>query len=275
LPGATVWLGVVATSWAPAPHDDDDTYIRLLLDTSIRQKDRPMINLSEAEREIVDLVARYVDSDVRPVVRELEQEDTYPEKIIEQMKEMGVYGMCIPAPYGEFGVSTPCFVLVTEELARGWMSLAGAFGGHAVVSKLILRFGSEEQRRRYLPPMATGELRAAMALTEPGGGSDLQAIRTTARRDGNSWVISGSKMWITNARRAGVIAVLCKTDASAVPAHNGISILLVEADAGYAVSAICPSWVTRASRRASCPSTSAGSPTPPSSVASRARASRR
>jgi alkylation response protein AidB-like acyl-CoA dehydrogenase len=116
------------------------------------------------------------------------------------------------------------------------MSLAGAFGGHAVVSKLILRFGSEEQRRRYLPPMATGQLRAAMALTEPGGGSDLQAIRTTARRDGNSWVISGSKMWITNARRAGLIAVLCKTDASAVPAHNGISILLVEADAGYAVS---------------------------------------
>ena len=151
-----------------------------------------MINLSATERDIVGLVARYVDSEVRPVVRELEQQDTYPEKIIEQMKEMGIYGMCIPEPYGEFGVSTPCFVLVTEELARGWMSLAGAFGGHAVVSKLILRFGTEEQRLRYLPRMATGELRAAMALTEPGGGSDLQAIRTMARRRrelmGDHWI---------------------------------------------------------------------------------------
>ena len=144
-----------------------------------------MIHLSAAEREIVGLVARYVDSEVRPVVRDLEHEDTYPEKIIEQMKEMGVYGMCIPEPYGGFGVSTPCFVLVTEELARGWMSLAGAFGGHSIVSKLIHQFGTDEQRARYLPIMATGELRAAVALTEPGGGSDLQAIRTVARRDGD------------------------------------------------------------------------------------------
>ena len=196
-----------------------------------------MIHLSAAEREIVGLVARYVDSEVRPVVRDLEHEDTYPEKIIEQMKEMGVYGMCIPEPYGEFGVSTPCFVLVTEELARGWMSLAGAFGGHSVVSKLIHQFGTDEQRLRYLPAMATGELRAAMALTEPSGGSDLQAIRTVARGDGDSWVISGSKMWITNARRSGLIAVLCKTDVDAVPAHKGIGILLVEADADFVVSA--------------------------------------
>jgi alkylation response protein AidB-like acyl-CoA dehydrogenase len=196
-----------------------------------------MIHLSAAEREIVGLVARYVDSEVRPVVRDLEHEDTYPEKIIEQMKEMGVYGMCIPEPYGEFGVSTPCFVLVTEELARGWMSLAGAFGGHSVVSKLIHQFGTDEQRLRYLPAMATGELRAAMALTEPSGGSDLQAIRTVARCDGDSWVISGSKMWITNARRSGLIAVLCKTDVGAVPAHKGIGILLVEADADFVVSA--------------------------------------
>ena len=196
-----------------------------------------MIHLSAAEREILGLVARYVDAEVRPVVRELEHEDTYPEKIIEQMKEMGVYGMCIPEPYGEFGVSTPCFVLVTEELARGWMSLAGAFGGHSIVSKLIHQFGTDEQRLRYLPTMATGELRAAVALTEPGGGSDLQAIRTVARRDGDSWVISGSKMWITNARRSGLIALLCKTDVEAVPADKGIGILLVESDADFVVSA--------------------------------------
>ena len=117
------------------------------------------------------------------------------------------------------------------------MSLAGAFGGHSIVSKLIHQFGTDEQRLHYLPTMATGELRAAVALTEPGGGSDLQAIRTVARRDGDSWVISGSKMWITNARRSGLIALLCKTDVDAVPAHKGIGILLVEADADFVVSA--------------------------------------
>ena len=117
------------------------------------------------------------------------------------------------------------------------MSLAGAFGGHSIVSKLIHQFGTDEQRLRYLPDMATGKLRAAVALTEPGGGSDLQAIRTVARRDGDSWVISGSKMWITNARRSGLIALLCKTDVDAVPAHKGIGILLVEAGADFVVSA--------------------------------------
>ena len=131
----------------------------------------------------------------------------------------------------------PCYALVTAELARGWMSLAGAMGGHTVVAKLLVAFGTREQQDRYLPRMATGELRATMALTEPGGGSDLQAMTTVARRgDDGGYVINGSKTWISNARRSGLIALLCKTDPDAEPRHKGVSILLVEHGPGLEVS---------------------------------------
>jgi alkylation response protein AidB-like acyl-CoA dehydrogenase len=203
-------------------------------------KEIDVSHLSPEEAEIVKLVGEFVDKRVRPVVQDLEHSNTYPEDLIEDMKTMGVYGLAIPAPYGEFGVSTPCYALVTEELARGWMSLAGAYGGHSVVSKLLLRFGTEEQRERYLPRMATGELRATMALTEPGGGSDLQAMRTTARLDGDGWVVNGSKTWITNARKSGLVALLVKTDPTAQPAHRGISILLVEKGPGFSISKDLP-----------------------------------
>ncbi len=192
--------------------------------------------LSSEERAIVEVVAAFVDERVRPVASELEHADEYPEALIEQMKELGIYGLAIPEPYGHTQVSTVCYAAVTEELARGWMSLAGAFGGHSVVSKLIVEFGTDEQRERYLPAMATGQLRATMALTEPGGGSDLQAMRTVARRDGDDYVVDGSKMWITNARRSGLIAILCKTDPAADPAHTGMSILLAEKGPGFTVS---------------------------------------
>jgi alkylation response protein AidB-like acyl-CoA dehydrogenase len=199
-----------------------------------------VIGLSDEERTIVEVVARWVDDEVRPVVNELEHADTYPEALIEQMKQMGVYGLAIPEPYGDVSVSARCYARVTEEIARGWMSLAGAFGGHSVVSKLITRFGTEEQRQRYLPRMATGELRAAMALTEPDGGSDLQAIRTVARPVGDGYVVNGSKTWITNARRSALVALLCKTDPAATPPHAGISILLVEKGPGFTVSRDLP-----------------------------------
>jgi len=196
--------------------------------------------LGPEEQQIVDLVARWVDDEVRPVVNELEHSNTYPEKLIEQMKQMGVYGLVIPEPYGDFAVSARCYAQVTEEIARGWMSLSGAFGGHSVVSKLILRFGTDQQRQRYLPRMATGALRATMALTEPDGGSDLQAIRTVARPVDDGYVINGSKTWITNARMSGLVALLCKTDPTAQPAHTGISILLVEKVPGFTVSRDLP-----------------------------------
>jgi alkylation response protein AidB-like acyl-CoA dehydrogenase len=196
--------------------------------------------LTPEERTLVDTVREFVEKDVRPVARELEHANTYPEELIDTMKDIGIFGLAIPEPYGFGAVSMPCYVSVTEELARGWMSLAGAMGGHTVVSKLITMFGTDEQKHRYLPRMATGELRTTMALTEPGGGSDLQAMRTVARRDANEYVINGTKTWITNARRAGLVALLCKTDPAATPAHRGVSILLVEKVPGFEVSKDLP-----------------------------------
>lgn len=196
--------------------------------------------LSEDERFVVRTVRDFVDKDVKPVVRELEHADTYPEALIERMKELGVFGLAVPREYGGTPVSMPCYVLVTEELARGWMSLAGAMGGHTVVAKLLLHFGTEEQRQRHLPRMATGETRATMALTEPGGGSDLQAMRTVARREGDGYVVNGAKTWITNSRRSQLIALLCKTDPDAEPAHSGMSVLLVEHGPGLTVSRDLP-----------------------------------
>jgi alkylation response protein AidB-like acyl-CoA dehydrogenase len=196
--------------------------------------------LSEDERLVVAAVREFVDKDVKPVVRELEHANIYPEALIERMKKLGIFGLAVPEEYGGTPVSTSCYVLVTEELARGWMSLAGAMGGHTVVAKLLLRFGTPEQKRRWLPRLATGEVRATMALTEPGGGSDLQAMRTLARRTADGYVVNGSKTWITNSRRSGLIALLCKTDPDAIPAHRGISVLLVEHGPGLTVSRDLP-----------------------------------
>jgi alkylation response protein AidB-like acyl-CoA dehydrogenase len=204
-----------------------------------------MDEFSSEEAAIVEVVRDFVDREVKPVVRDLEHADTYPERLIEQMKRMGIFGLAIPAPWGEARVSVPCYAAVTEELARGWMSLAGAMGGHTVVARLLLEFGTPEQRDWYLPAMATGEVRATMALTEPGGGSDLQAMRTTARKtrsgDGDGYVVNGSKTWITNARRSHLVALLCRTDPDARPVHRGISILLVEQGRpGFTVSRDLP-----------------------------------
>jgi alkylation response protein AidB-like acyl-CoA dehydrogenase len=196
--------------------------------------------LPAEERDVVATVRAFVDERVRPVARELEHAGSYPADLITGMAELGVFGLVVPAEHGGTPVSTACFALVTEELARGWMSLAGAMGGHSVVCSLLVRAGTAEQRERWLPRLATGEVRAAMALTEPGGGSDLQAMRTVARRDGDGWRVDGAKTWITNARRAGVIALLCRTDPDADPPHRGMSILLCEKGPGFEVSRDLP-----------------------------------
>ncbi|NLU83777.1 acyl-CoA dehydrogenase [Rhodococcus sp. HNM0569] len=196
--------------------------------------------LGEEEDFLVRTVRAFVDRDVKPTVQQVEHANEYPEKWIEQMKQIGIYGLAVPEEYGGSPVSMPCYARVTEELARGWMSLAGAMGGHTVVAKLLTLFGTDEQKQRYLPRMATGEVRATMALTEPGGGSDLQNMATTATRDGDDLVISGSKTWISNARRSQLIALLCKTDPKAEPRHTGISIVLVEHGPGLTVSRDLP-----------------------------------
>jgi alkylation response protein AidB-like acyl-CoA dehydrogenase len=196
--------------------------------------------LNDEETMLIETVREFVDKEVKPTVREREHANEYPGAWIEQMKRIGIYGLAIPEEYGGTPVSMPCYVLVTQELARGWMSLAGAMGGHTVVAKLLALFGTEEQKRRYLPPMATGEQRATMALTEPGGGSDLQNMSTTALPHDGDLVINGSKTWISNARRSGLIALLCKTDPAARPRHKGISVLLVEHGPGLTVSRDLP-----------------------------------
>ena len=197
--------------------------------------------LNDEEAMLVQTVRAFIDREVKPTVRDVEHANTYPEAWIEQMKRIGIFGLAIGEEYGGSPVSMPCYVEVTQELARGWMSLAGAMGGHTVVAKLLEIFGTGEQKRAYLPAMATGELRATMALTEPGGGSDLQAMTTVARREGDELVIDGAKTWISNARRSGLIALLCKTDPQATPRHTGISVLLVEnPTAGLTVSRDLP-----------------------------------
>ncbi|MCP2288841.1 acyl-CoA dehydrogenase family protein [Nocardia amikacinitolerans] len=198
------------------------------------------MSLTADEQQMVDLVAEFVDQRVKGRVREFDENDVYPEEFIEEMKKLGFFGLLAPAEYGGVDVSTACFARVTEELARGWMSLAGAIGGHSVITYLIKTFGTEEQKDKYLPKMAEGAIRATMALTEPGGGSDLQAMRTTATRDGDSWSITGSKTWISNAEHSGLIGLLCVTDRDAKPAHKGMSVILVEPGAGLTISKKLP-----------------------------------
>ncbi|AGZ51708.1 acyl-CoA dehydrogenase family protein [Mycobacterium kansasii] len=197
--------------------------------------------LNHEEAMLVDTVRAFIDRDVKPSVREVEHANAYPEAWIEQMKRIGIFGLAVSEEYGGSPVSMPCYVQVTQELARGWMSLAGAMGGHTVVAKLLTLFGTEEQKTAYLPAMATGELRATMALTEPGGGSDLQSMSTTALvSEAGGLRINGAKTWITNARRSGLIALLCKTDPAARPRHKGISIVLVQPGPGLTVSRDLP-----------------------------------
>ncbi len=184
--------------------------------------------MNREESILVETVRQFIDRDVKPTVREVEHANTYPQAWIEQMKHLGIYGLAVPEEYGGTPVSMPCYVLITQELARGWMSLAGAMGGHTVVAKLLTLFGTQEQKQRYLPAMATGALRATMALTEPGGGSDLQSMTTTALAAGDDLVINGAKTWISNARYSGLIALLAKTDPHAEPKHRGISVVLVD-----------------------------------------------
>jgi alkylation response protein AidB-like acyl-CoA dehydrogenase len=199
------------------------------------------VPLNSEEKQYVATVGTFVDREVRPVARDLEHDNTFPAALIERMAALGVFGLVVPESFGGSAVSTPCFAAVAAELARGWMSLAGAMGPHSVVCTLLATYGTEEQKRRWLPRLATGEVRAAMALTEPGGGSDLQAMRTTAtRQPDGSYVVRGNKTWITNGRRAGLIALLCKTDTSTSPAHAGMSLILVEPGDGFTVSRDLP-----------------------------------
>lgn len=194
-----------------------------------------MFQLSSEEQAIVDMVREFVETRVKPAVRRFDQTDTYPAELVDEMKELGLFGLLVPEEYGGNPVSMLCFARITEELARGWMSLTGALGGHSVTCYLIDRYGTEKQKTEWLPLLATGEGRGTMALTEPGGGSDLQAMRTFAERRGDHYVINGSKTFITNAQQARFFSLLVKTDRDVRPAHRGISLFIAEPGPGFVV----------------------------------------
>jgi alkylation response protein AidB-like acyl-CoA dehydrogenase len=193
--------------------------------------------LSDEQRLYRDSLRDFVDSEIVPVARDRERSGRYPTEIVESMKKLGLFGLAIPEEYGGLAADTVSFALTFEEISRGWMGIAGILGSHSVSSWMIARHGTPEQREAYLPELATGERRTGIALTEPGAGTDLQGISTVARRDGDEYVVTGTKTWITNARHADPLPVLVKTDPTAEPAHRGMSILLVAADSeGYEVT---------------------------------------
>ncbi len=194
-------------------------------------------SLNAEQQQFRDTLRRFVDKEIIPVAAEWEHSGRYPTEIVAHMREMGLFGITTPERYGGIALDMVSFALVYEEISRGWMGIAGILGSHNLACWTVARHGTEEQRERFLPNMASGEWRSGIGLTEPGAGSDLQGIRTTARRDGDVYVVNGTKMWITNARHAAVLPVLVKTDPTTTPAHRGMSLLLIETDTpGFSVS---------------------------------------
>jgi alkylation response protein AidB-like acyl-CoA dehydrogenase len=184
--------------------------------------------LTAEQRLLRDTIRKFTDEQIRPVAREMEAEGVYPDGIVDTMADLGLFGLCVPEEFGGMGADMVSLALVFEEISRGWMGVAGIIGSHSLSCWMIANHGTSAQQARYLPELATGKRRTGIALTEPGAGSDLQGITTTAVRDGDLYVINGRKTWITNARHADPLPVLVKTDPSARPAHAGMSVLLVE-----------------------------------------------
>ena len=195
---------------------------------------RPMTD--EQEALILDSIERFIARDVKPVAHELEAADAYPSEIVEKMKEIGLFGATVAPEYGGLGLGAVTYARIVERVSAAWMSIAGIFNAHLIMAAVVERFGTDGQKQRYLPRFASGELRGAVALTEPDCGTDLQAITTRAVRDGDDYVINGAKMWITNSIYGHIIAVLVKTDPGTDPPHKGMSLLLAEKGDGISVS---------------------------------------
>src|SRR6185312_2478239 len=194
-------------------------------------------DLTEDQKLIQKTVREFVDRDVIPVASEMEHRDEYPEALVGTMKTMGLFGLNIPETYGGSDVDYTTFCIVFEELSRGWMGLAGIVGSHLVLCDVLVRFGTEAQKQKFLPGLAKGDPRGGICLSEPGAGTDLQAITTTATRQGDAYIVNGSKMWVTNGRRAQWLLLMAKTNPAATPAHRGISAFVVEKGApGLTVS---------------------------------------
>ena len=195
-----------------------------------------MNEYDEQEGIILDALDRFLVSECEPFVHELEKNDIYPEEMVEKMKAMGLFGCIIDPEYGGLGLSTATYAKIVERISCTWMSLSGIINSHLIMASAIQRHGTPDQKSRFLPRMASGELRGAVGFTEPDAGTDLQAIRTTARREGDHYVVNGAKTWITNSLHGGVLALLVKTDPSANPRHTGMSWLIAEKGPGFKVA---------------------------------------
>jgi alkylation response protein AidB-like acyl-CoA dehydrogenase len=194
------------------------------------------LHVNDDDRLILDSIDRFLERDVAPHVHRLEHDDIWPAEIVEKMRELGLFGATIAPEYGGLGFSCTTYATIVEKVSRVWMSLSGIFNSHLIMAAAVQRSGTEEQKLKWLPRFASGELRGGIALTEPDCGTDLQAITTRARREGDAYVIDGTKTWISNAIQGHVLAVLVKTDPAAEPRHKGISLFLVEKGPGFVVS---------------------------------------
>jgi alkylation response protein AidB-like acyl-CoA dehydrogenase len=192
----------------------------------------PTIDKTDEQKAITEMVRQFADEQILPNAEKYDHEDSFPEPIVEQMKELGLFGTTIPEEYGGMGLDLTTYAMIVEELSRGWISISGIINTHFIGSYLLMKFGSEEQKQKYLPQMATGDLRAAFSLSEPELGSDVQAIKTAAKKDGDHYVINGQKMWVTNGLRAGLVFVLVKTDPDADPRYKGMTCFIAEKEPG-------------------------------------------
>ncbi len=190
----------------------------------------------QEENLILESIDRFLEREVKPHVREWEHDDVYPHDVVAQMKELGLFGAVIPQEFGGLGLSTSTYAKIVERISVVWMSLSGVINSHLIMSAAVQRFGTSEQKERFLPRFATGELQGGLALTEPDCGTDLQAIRTSARREGESYIINGGKTWITNGINGNCLALLVKTDPAAEPRYKGMSLFIAEKGEGFLVA---------------------------------------
>jgi alkylation response protein AidB-like acyl-CoA dehydrogenase len=190
---------------------------------------------TDEQKAITEMVRQFADNEIIPVAEEYDSEDKYPEPIVEQMKELGLFGVTIPEEYGGMGLDLTTYAMIVEELSRGWISISGVVNTHFIGSYLLMKFGTDEQKEYFLPKMATGEIRAAFSLSEPEVGSDVQGIKSTAKQVGDGeWEVSGQKMWVTNGLLSGVVFVLVKTDPKADPPYKGMTCFICEKEPGEA-----------------------------------------
>jgi alkylation response protein AidB-like acyl-CoA dehydrogenase len=188
---------------------------------------------TDEQRAITEMVRQFVDNEILPVAEEYDHEDKFPESIVEQMKELGLFGVTIPEEYGGMGLDLTTYAMIVEELSRGWISISGVVNTHFIGSYLLMKFGTDEQKDYFLSRMATGEIRAAFSLSEPEVGSDVQGIKSTAKRaDDGYWELNGQKMWVTNGLLSGVVFVLMKSDPKADPPYTGMTCFITEKEPG-------------------------------------------